>query len=427
MSVIAAVGMQWGDEGKGKVVDIISEFVSAVVRYAGGNNAGHTIRVGDAKIILGLLPSGTLRQGCRCLLGGGMVIDPLDFLEEVEKVGALGVKVSPGRICVSRMAFVVLPIHRELDGLFEEHGGQTRIGTTRRGIGPAYQDKIGRRGLRMFEIMDRDCMARKVRAVHDFWQPMFDKAGRAPQPAEESVERIWAVRDRMGPFLADTAVLLHDEIRKGSNILLEGAQGTLLDIDHGTYPFVTSSNSSIGGALSGSGIGPLSITGVIGISKAYTTRVGEGPFPTEAEEDMAARLRDTGSEYGSMTGRPRRCGWLDIPALRRNARINSVSSLALTKCDVLSGIEEIPVCVAYEVNGKTVHDFPVYDLAGARPIYEKWPGWKDNISNVRELADLPPNLRRYIQNIEVKTELPVTLISVGPARNETIMLKNPFR
>jgi adenylosuccinate synthase len=427
MSVIAAVGMQWGDEGKGKVVDILSEFVSAVVRYAGGNNAGHTIKVGDRKIILGLLPSGVMRPGCRCILGGGMVIDPLVFLEEIGKVRALGIKAEPDRIFIARTAFAVLPIHRELDGLFEDHPGTGRIGTTRRGIGPAYQDKVGRRGLRMADIVDRDALAGKVEAIHTFWRPLFGKEGQSPPPSEETVEALWKLRGDIEPFLADTAAILHDLIRKKSNVLLEGAQGTLLDVDHGTYPFVTSSSASIAGALSGTGIGPLAITGVIGILKAYTTRVGEGPFPTEAPPDTAARLRDAGGEYGSMTGRPRRCGWLDLPALARSVRINSVSSLALTKCDVLTGFDEIPVCVGYEVNGKLTHDFPIAGLDRAVPVYEPWPGWKEDISSVREIGDLPANLRRYIQNIELKTELSVGLISVGPARNETIVVKHPFR
>ena len=427
MSVNAVVGLQWGDEGKGKVVDIMSEFVSVVVRCAGGNNAGHTIKVGDDTLILGLLPCGVMRQGCTCVLGGGMVIDPHVLLKEIEKVKALGIKVESDRIFVSGAAFVVLPVHRAVDGLLDERSGKIKIGTTRRGIGPAYQDKIGRRGLRIYELLRRDVLARKIEETHAFWKPIFDAEGAAMPSAEESFEELWSIRDKIEPFVRDTLLFLHEEIRKGNHILLEGAQGTLLDVDHGTYPFVTSSNSSIAGTISGTGIGPLLINGVIGISKAYTTRVGEGPFPTEADEGLSKKLREAGGEYGSMTGRPRRCGWLDIPALKRSAMINSVSSLALTKVDVLTGFDEIPVCVAYEIDGKTVPDFPFYDLDRAKPVYEKWPGWDEEISGMRETDDLPQNLKRYIQNIEVKTEMEVSLISLGPARNETILLKNPYR
>ena len=427
MSVNAVVGLQWGDEGKGKVVDIMSEFVSVVVRCAGGNNAGHTIKVGDDTLILGLLPSGVMRKGCTCVLGGGMVIDPHVLLAEIEKVRKLGIKVESDRIFISGAAFVVLPVHKAVDGLLDERSGKIKIGTTRKGIGPAYQDKVGRRGLRVYELLRRNVLAAKIEETHAFWKPIFDKEGAAMPSAEESFEELWAIREKIEPFIRDTLLFLHEEIRKGNHILLEGAQGTLLDVDHGTYPYVTSSNASIAGAISGTGIGPLMINGVIGISKAYTTRVGEGPFPTEADEELSKKLRDAGGEYGSMTGRPRRCGWLDIPALKRSARINSVSSLALTKTDVLTGFGEILVCVAYEVDGKTVPDFPFYDLDRAKPVYEKWPGWDEEISGVREMADLPQNLKRYIQNIEVKTEMEVSLISVGPARNETILLKNPYR
>jgi adenylosuccinate synthase len=357
-----------------------------------------------------------------------MVIDPWVFLDEIKKVRELGIRAEPDRIAVSKTAFAVLPIHREVDGLMEEQSGGGKIGTTRRGIGPAYQDKIGRRGMRMFEILgSRDLLSGKVKVIHEFWAPLFGREGKSPPSVEETVDALLGVGDELGPFLKDTIVLLHEEIRKRSAILLEGAQGTLLDIDHGTYPFVTSSNASIAGALSGTGIGPSAIDGVIGISKAYTTRVGEGPFPTEADADTSARIRDAGGEYGSMTGRPRRCGWLDIPALRRSARINGVSMLGLTKLDVLAGFDEIPVCVGYEVDGRAADDFPLVDLDRAVPVYESWPGWKENVSSVRELVDLPPNVRRYIQNIEVKAELNVALISVGPRRNETILLKNPFR
>ncbi len=428
MSVIAAVGLQWGDEGKGKVIDILSEFASMVVRYAGGNNAGHTIKVGEKKLVLGLLPSGILRPSCQCMLGGGMVIDPNVFLEETARVRELGVKVDSDRVAVAKSAFVVLPIHRAVDELLEESIMKEGIGTTRRGIGPAYQDKIGRRGLRMFEIAsDRDRLRRKIEAIHDFWEPLFTRERKTPPAVGETMENLLRVREELVPFLKDTVVLLREEIRKRSRILLEGAQGTLLDIDHGTYPFVTSSSASIAGAISGTGIGPGAIEAVIGICKAYSTRVGSGPFPTEADPDTAARIRDIGGEYGSTTGRPRRCGWLDLPALRRSALINGVSMLGLTKLDVLSGMGEIPVCVGYEVDGEITEDFPLYDLERAIPVYEKWPGWDDNISDVREAADLPPNVRRYIQNIELKTQLPVALISVGPGRNETIMIRNPFR
>jgi len=427
MKVVAAVGMQWGDEGKGKIVDILSEFSSVVVRYSGGNNAGHTIRVGNEKIIFGLLPSGILRQSCRCVLGGGMVIDPFILIDEIERVKALGIKADPDRIFVSKSAFVVLPIHKQIDAILEEKRG-TEIGTTKKGIGPVYQDKIGRRGLRMFEIVKgEDILRKKIEVIYDFWKPIFDTVGTKPPKIDEMVENLCDVKEKIAPYLTDTVSLIREELIKRSPILLEGAQGTLLDIDYGTYPYVTSSSSSIAGAISGCGIPPLNINEVIGISKAYTTRVGEGPFPTEAEPDISSKIREAGGEYGSMTGRPRRCGWLDIPALKRSIRINGVSLLGLTKLDVLTGFDEIPVCVGYSVNGTIIDDFPVYDLENATPVYEKWPGWKENITSIRIYDDLPSNVKKFISNIEAKTETQVGIVSVGPSRNETIMLKNPFR
>jgi len=279
----------------------------------------------------------------------------------------------------------------------------------------------------MFELFEKDRLSAGVEDIHAFWEPLFEKRGGRSPSVEETVEGLWRLRGELEPFVRDTLVFLHEEIRRAASILLEGAQGTLLDIDHGTYPFVTSSNASIAGALSGSGIGPLDIDAVTGITKAYCTRVGEGPFPTEAEPDAASRLREAGGEFGSTTGRPRRCGWLDLPALRRSGRLNSARSLALTKVDVLTGLDEIPVCIAYEVGGRTVTDFPIDELHRASPVYERWPGWKEDIRGVRDFDDLPRNLQRYIQNIEVKTEMEISLISVGPARNETIVRKNPLR
>ncbi len=430
MSVIVLAGLQWGDEGKGKLVDLLCEFATVSVRFQGGNNAGHTVVLGDEKIILNLLPSGALRENVRCILSQGMVIDPSVLLDEIERVESGLGPFSPARLAIARRAHVILPLHRQADALSESatDGSSVFIGTTLRGIGPAYQDKAGRRGIRMVDLLGPDDDLRsRLDVLHGYWAPQFEKHGKdLPDPAEAlELCRDWA--RQLGPFITDASLVLHSEIERGSNVMLEGAQGTMLDIDHGTYPFVTSSNSCTLGAPAGAGLAPSRISGVLGVTKAYTTRVGEGPFPTEDGGEMGERMRRAGHEFGSTTGRPRRCGWLDIAALRYAVRLNGVSYLGITKLDVLTGIPELRVCTGYSLDGETLPEIPLDRLSDASPVYESMPGWQEDITGIRDLPELPTPARRYVAKIESWLGVPACLVSVGPERNETIFLKNPFR
>ncbi len=430
MTVIAVTGLQWGDEGKGKLVDLLGEFAGVAVRYQGGNNAGHTVVLGDRQIVLNLLPSGALREHVRCVLAQGMVIDPGVLLAEMsgiqESVGPL----TPQRLSIARRAHVILPIHRAADSLSESvtDGSMVHIGTTLRGIGPAYQDKAGRRGIRMMDlVLDPAAIEKKLEAVHANWAPLFEKRGAVMPCIDETRDACLAWGERLAPFLCDTSLVLEEEMARGTNVLLEGAQGTLLDIDHGTYPYVTSSNSCVLGAPAGAGLAPRRIDGVLGISKAYTTRVGGGPFPTEEKGEVGERLRMTGHEFGSTTGRPRRCGWLDVAALRYAIRLNGVDTIALTKLDVLTGLPEVRVCTGYKVKGRLSSEIPLDMLDEAQPVYETVTGWKQDITGVRDLGELPSGCRRYLSKLEGWLGIPVNLVSVGPGRNETIMVRNPFR
>jgi len=427
MSVIAVTGLQWGDEGKGKLVDLLGEFAGVTARFQGGSNAGHTVVLGDRRVVLHHLPSGAMRRHVRCVLGQGMVIDPSTLIEEMHTVESINGPFVPNRLTISRRAHVILPIHRQADALGERTTG-VRIGTTLRGIGPAYEDKAGRRGLRMLDLTgDPGRLRAWIEAIHDAWAPRFERHGLEMPGAAGAFDMCTEWGKALGPYIGDASLVLHEEIVKGTNVLLEGAQGTLLDIDHGTYPFVTSSNASALGAPAGAGIAPSCITSVLGITKAYTTRVGEGPFPTEEKGEAGDRLRDAGHEVGSTTGRPRRCGWLDVAALRYAVRLNGVTSIALTKLDVLTGLHEIKVSTGYRLRGRVLSEIPLDDLDAAEPVYETVEGWGEDISGARDLRDLPAKARRYIARLEGWLGVPASLVSVGPERGQTVIVKNPFR
>jgi adenylosuccinate synthase len=427
MAVVVIVGAQWGDEGKGKVVDLYTEHADLVARYGGGANAGHTLVVDGQKLVTRLIPSGILRTGVTCVLGAGMVIDPAGLLEEIDGCKARGLLAADDDLVVSERAHVILPYHLDLDRLRESRAGA--IGTTRRGIGPAYEAKAARRGVRMGDLLRPDRLAALVARNLDEVNPEVERLGGAPRPLDEVVAAAALHGARLARYLGDTGRQVHEAVRKGKSVLFEGAQGTLLDLDHGTYPFVTSSSTIAGGACTGLGIGPTLIDAVVGIAKAYTTRVGGGPFPTELTGAAGDRLRETGGEYGAVTGRPRRCGWLDIPALRLAVRVNGLTGLALTKLDVLSGVRPLQVCVGYKLDGRTLDELPLdeTDITRVEPIYETVDGWSEDTRQIRDLDDLPAGARRYLRRIEDLLGIPLYLVSVGPGRAETIVLKNPFR
>ena len=416
---LVVLGAQWGDEGKGKIVDLLTPRFSIVARYQGGHNAGHTVYVNGAKFILRLIPSGILHPGVTCVIGNGVVVDPAALFAELDELARNGIDVA-GRVLISEKAHLILPYHRDLDLLSEARRGERKIGTTSRGIGPAYEDKIARRGIRVCDLADpkgleqnvRDNVTARNRLVQDTtmdWKPVLDQ--------------LLKHAERMRPMIRDVSVLLNQEMRAGKSILFEGAQGTLLDIDHGTYPFVTSSNASVGGVCTGLGVPPKAIDAVLGVVKAYTTRVGEGPFPTELSGDMGNRLRETGSEYGAVTGRPRRCGWYDAVAARYAARINGLDGLALTKLDVLDGLDRIEICTAYRCGGRTLTDFPadIAQLAQCEPIYESMPGWSTPSKGARRYEDLPEAARRYIARLEEVSGAMVAIVSTGSEREDTIV------
>jgi adenylosuccinate synthase len=413
MSAVVIVGAQWGDEGKGKVVDLLSESVDLVVRYAGGPNAGHTLVVGDQRVVLRLIPSGALHGHTRCILGQGMVVNPKALLEEVDELDARGVSLA-GRLFVSELSHLILPYHLLVDGLREGSDSGTRIGTTKRGIGPCYEDKIGRRGVRANDLRDAARLRRRVDEALAAWAPTIRELGGEVPAVEPMIAELLQHATRIVPLLADASRVVEVALDEGKRALFEGAQGTLLDIDHGSYPYVTSSSAVAGGACIGAGVGPMRIT------KAYTTRVGEGPFPTEDSGDVGKRLRDAGDEYGSVTRRPRRTGWLDLPLLRYAKRVNGLSALAVTKLDVLRGIDPIRVCVAYRTAAGETRDLPVASLETAQPIYRELPRWDAPIDACRSLTDLPEAARRYLELIEAETGVPQSLVSVGPRRDQTI-------
>ncbi|MEY3344741.1 MAG: hypothetical protein RL125_462, partial [Actinomycetota bacterium] len=415
MTAIALLGAQWGDEGKGKATDLLGEKVDYVVRYQGGNNAGHTVVIGDQKYALHLLPSGILSPGVIPVIGNGVVIDPSVLFEEIKGLNERGIDTS--RLKISTNAHLITPYHRTIDKVSERFLGKSKIGTTGRGIGPAYADKINRIGIRIQDLFDPSILKQKVEgALRDKNQILIKVFNRKGLEIDDVVNEYLGYAELLKPFVTDTGLLLNKALDQGKNILLEGSQGTLLDVDHGTYPFVTSSNPTAGGACTGSGIGPTRISRVIGIVKAYTTRVGSGPFPTELFDEDGEKLRSIGGEVGVTTGRARRCGWYDALIARYAVRVNGLTDFFLTKLDVLTGWEKIPVCVAYEIDGKRVEELPASqsDFHHAKPIYEFLPGWNEDISKAKSLDQLPANAKAYVKYLEEISGAPVSAVGVGP-------------
>ncbi len=427
MSVVIVVGAQWGDEGKGKVVDLYTEPAEAVVRYGGGANAGHTLVIHGQKLVTHLVPSGVCHPGKRCVLGDGMVIDPRTLLEEIAALQGRGL-LAGGELLVGRDAHVILPYHQRIEALRE--GRKGAIGTTRRGIGPAYEAKVGRRGVRIRDLARPEKLRELVAANLDELVPvMLHLGGDAPTAAEVEgwIERALADGEQLAPHVGDASRFVASAVAAGKHVLFEGAQGSLLDIDHGTYPYVTSSSTIAAGACQSGGIGPTKIDRVVGITKAYATRVGAGPFPTELLGPDGDALREAGGEYGATTGRPRRCGWLDLPALRLGVRLSGMDGLALTKLDVLAGLPEVAACVAYRLDGQELDELPTDpdDIARAEPVFERFPGWP-SLTGVRAWDDLPPTARAYVEAIQARAGVPFYLISVGADRADTITLHDPF-
>ncbi|HLO26575.1 MAG TPA: adenylosuccinate synthase, partial [Geobacteraceae bacterium] len=421
MTNVVVVGAQWGDEGKGKVVDIYTEYADDVVRYQGGNNAGHTLVVGDEKVVLHLIPSGVLHQGKRCIIGNGVVLDPEVFIREITNLKAKGRLQDDGCLLLSESLHIIMPYHKRIDIAREAKSGAKKIGTTGRGIGPAYEDKIGRRGIRLMDLVDKELFARKLRENLEEKNVILEKLlGETPFTFEEIYDEYTAYAETLARFIADTTLILHRDIKAGKKILFEGAQGTLLDVDHGTYPYVTSSSTCAGGACTGTGVSPRDIHEIIGISKAYITRVGSGPFPTELLDDDGETLRRAGQEFGATTGRPRRCGWFDTLVLKYAVRVNGLTGVALTKLDVLDGFDTIRICTGYEYKGQVLTELPanldVFEKC--RPVYEEMPGWKTDLSGVRSFADLPETAQEYVMRLEELIGCPIVLISVGARRDQ---------
>jgi adenylosuccinate synthase len=417
------VGAQWGDEGKGKIVDVLSEKFSVVARYAGGHNAGHTVIINNRRFVLQLVPCGVLREGCRSVIGNGVVLDPIAFLKEVGALRA-GVRVD-GSLFVSNRAHVILPYHRMIELASENAPGRVKIGTTSRGIGPAYEDKAGRRGLRVIDLLDLDLLRKHIenacREKNMIAHALFNSE---PLDSDKMYAEYADAAHQLAPFVCDTGVLLNRAIAEGHSVMFEGAQGTMLDIDHGTYPFVTSSSATSGGAVIGTGVAPTAIGSVIGVTKAYCTRVGEGPFPTELFDSVGDQIRKRGNEFGAVTGRPRRCGWLDLPLLRYSGMVNGTSWLVVTKLDVLDELEEIPVCITYKINGKQSDEIPA-EASGWDKIeclYRKLPGWNTPTKGITEFAKLPKAAKEYLAFIERETGARIGMVSTGPGREETIFI-----
>jgi adenylosuccinate synthase len=419
MMNLAVLGAQWGDEGKGKIVDLLTPRFDLVARYQGGHNAGHTVYVNGTKFVLRLIPSGILHPDVICVIGNGVVVDPQALFSELDELTRNGID-ARNRLVVSDKAHLILPYHRDLDLLSEARRGERKIGTTSRGIGPAYEDKIGRRGIRAGDLADPQALEQNVRANVEARNRLVQDSHMEWQTVLHQLLESGA---RLLPMVRDVSLMLAEAMRSGKSILFEGAQGTLLDIDHGTYPYVTSSNASIGGVCTGLGVGPRAIDGVLGVVKAYTTRVGEGPLPTELTGEMGNRLRDSGNEYGAVTGRPRRCGWYDAVAVRYGVRINGLDALALTKLDVLDGLERIEICTAYRCGSRTLTEFPsdLSQLAACEPVYESMPGWDTPTRGAKRFSDLPENARRYIARLEQVSGVPAAIVSTGSDREDTIL------
>ena len=425
---VVVIGTQWGDEGKGKVVDWLTDHAQGVVRFQGGHNAGHTLVIGGKKTVLHLIPSGILRPGVRCYIGNGVVVSPQALLDELATLENAGIEVQ-GRLTISDACPLILPYHAALDQARESAKGERKIGTTGRGIGPAYEDKVARRAIRLQDLFHRKRFAAKLGEVLDYHNFVLKQYFNArPVDFQKTLDQTLALAERFRPMVGDVPRLLFEAGKRGENLLFEGAQGTLLDVDHGTYPYVTSSNCVAGAAAAGSGVGPQALHYVLGITKAYTTRVGGGPFPTELYDDIGKRLASRGNEFGATTGRARRCGWFDAAALKRAIQINGVSGLCVTKLDVLDGVETLQIGVGYRVGKETLDILPsgADALAECEPIYEETPGWTESTVGIKRHQDLPRNARNYLKRIEETCAVPIDLISTGPDREETIVLRHPF-
>jgi adenylosuccinate synthase len=416
------IGAQWGDEGKGKIVDVLSENFRVVARYAGGHNAGHTVTIRGTKFVLQLIPCGVLRPGCRGVIGNGVVLDPIAFLSEAQRLREAGVQVD-GNLYISNRAHVILPYHRMVELASENAPGRVKIGTTSRGIGPSYEDKMGRRGLRVADMLDSALLKKHIenacKEKNTIVHALFNAE---PIDPDKMYQEYAQAAEKIAPFVADTAALLNHAIAEGESVMFEGAQGTMLDIDHGTYPFVTSSSATSGGAVIGTGVPPTSISTVIGVTKAYCTRVGEGPFPTELHDAMGDVIRKKGNEFGAVTGRPRRCGWLDLPLLRYSNMINGTEWLVVTKLDVLDDLDEIPVAISYKIDGKESEEIPAEGRGFERiePVYTKLPGWKTDTTKITSYDDLPSRTKEYLKFVEKHSGAKVGILSTGPDREQTI-------
>src|SRR5689334_9587642 len=418
------IGAQWGDEGKGKIVDVLSDGFAVVARYAGGHNAGHTVTIAGKKYVLQLVPCGILRESCKAVIGNGVVFDPFAFLKEVNTLRGAGIQVD-GKLFVSNRAQVILPYHRMIELAAETAPGRVKIGTTSRGIGPAYEDKIARRGLRVADLLDLPLLRKHIEnAAHEKNTIAHALFNTEPVDADQMYNEYAAVSKEIAPFVCDTAALLNKSIAKGEAVMFEGAQGTMLDIDHGTYPFVTSSSATSGGAVIGTGVPPTSIDSVIGITKAYCTRVGEGPFPSELFDSVGEQIRKRGNEFGAVTGRPRRCGWMDLPILRYSNMINGTEWLVVTKMDVLDSLKEIPVCTAYKLDGKVTESIPadVRGLEALEPVYTTLPGWAESTEGITEFDKLPKKAQEYLKFLEKETGAKIGMVSTGPDREQTMVL-----
>ena len=426
MSAFIVLGAQWGDEGKGKMTDYLAEEANVVVRYQGGNNAGHTVEVGEKQYKLHLIPSGILHDEKLNVIGNGVVVDPKAFFTEIDYLKEEGVKVTPEKLIVSDRAHVIMPYHKVLDKLKEKARGKNDIGTTCKGIGPCYKDKFERCGIRVCDLIDKEVFKEKLKDNIEMKNKyIVNVLGGEPLSFEEIYEEYSNYGEELKPFVKDTSVRVYNEIKEDKTVLFEGAQGMLLDIDYGTYPYVTSSNTTAGGVANGVGIGPNMITNAVGIAKAYTTRVGKGPFPTELEDETGEWIREKGHEYGVTTGRSRRCGWLDIVILKTSVRVSGLTSLAVTKIDTLAGLEKVKMCVGYKFNDEIIDYFPasLEDLAKCEPIYEEFDGWDESVANARSYEELHPNARKYLERIEELTDTRISIVSVGPRRDQTMRVK----
>jgi adenylosuccinate synthase len=427
MSAFVVLGAQWGDEGKGKMTDYLAEAADVVVRFQGGNNAGHTVEVGDKQYKLHLIPSGILYGDKINVIGNGVVLDPKALFEEIEYLRGLGVNVTPDNLIISDRTQLIMPYHKLMDGIKEKARGKKDIGTTGKGIGPCYTDKMERSGIRVCDLMHKDVFKEKLKENIDTKNAIMEKVyGGETLDFNAVYDEFMIYAEKMRPFVKDTSVIVYDKIKEGKEVLFEGAQGTLLDIDYGTYPYVTSSNTIAGGVCTGAGVGPTMINSVVGIAKAYTTRVGKGPFPTELLDSTGDWIREKGFEFGVTTGRARRCGWLDLVILKSSARVSGLSSFAVTKIDTLAGLEKLKVCVGYNLNGNIIDYIPasLEDLAECKPVYEEMDGWDESIANARSYGDLPENAKKYLKKIEEFTGTKISIVSVGPRRDQTIRLSD---